>query len=88
MQANEAQSQLASRGTSQTRNPADTVDGLWSEVKKHNGLATVQLADKFLKGDGVSKNCDQARILLDTAAQRGIPGAGERLRNLQAFGCQ
>jgi TPR repeat protein len=41
-----------------------------------------------LKGDGVSKNCDQARVLLDSAARQGMAGAGERLRNLQAFGCQ
>lgn len=88
MQASAVPSQLASRGNSQPAYAAETVDRLWSEVKRHNGPATVKLADKFLKGDGVSKNCDQARILLDTAAQRGIPGAGERLRNLQAFGCQ
>jgi hypothetical protein len=88
MQASAVSSQLGSRGNSQTGSTAETVERLWSEVKRHNGPATVQLADKFLKGDGVSKNCDQARILLDTAAQRGIPGAGERLRNLQAFGCQ
>jgi TPR repeat protein len=41
----------------------------------------------YLKGDGVSKNCDQARVLLDSAARAGVKDAGERLRHLQAFGC-
>jgi hypothetical protein len=60
---------------------------LWKSVSKHNGQATLALADLYLRGDGVPKNCEQGRILLDSAAQRGIRGAGERLRNLQAFGC-
>jgi TPR repeat protein len=54
----------------------------------HNGQATLLLADLYLKGDGVSKNCDQARVLLDSAARKGVQGAGDRLRNLRAFGCQ
>jgi hypothetical protein len=27
-------------------------------------------------------------VLLDSAARKGVAGAGDRLRNLQAFGCQ
>jgi len=50
--------------------------------------AAIGLADLYLKGDGVAKSCDQARVLLDSAARRGMSGAGARLRNLQAFGCQ
>ena len=38
------------------------------------------LADLYLKGDGVSKNCDQARVLLDSAARKGVSGAGERIQ--------
>lgn len=87
-QASAAQSQPGHGSNGQTRDSAEAEAKLWSEVKKHNGLATLQLADLYLKGDGVSKNCEQARILLDAAAQRGIQGAGERLKNLQAFGCQ
>jgi hypothetical protein len=67
---------------------AEAAKWLWKSVAKHNGVATVDLADLYLKGDGVSKNCDQARVLLDSAARKGVSGAGERLRNLQAFGCQ
>jgi len=72
----------------QRRDPSQAAQWLWKSIAKHNGQATVLLADLFLRGDGVSKNCDQARVLLDSAARKGITGAGERLRNLQAFGCQ
>jgi hypothetical protein len=70
------------------RNSAEAAKWLWKSIAKHNSEATLMLADLYLKGDGVSKNCDQARVLLDTAARQGMTGAGERLRNLQAFGCQ
>ena len=72
----------------QARDPAEASRWLWKAIAKHNGPASLQLADLYLKGDGVPKNCEQARILLDSAAIRGLKGAGERLRNLQAFGCQ
>ena len=67
---------------------AEAAKWLWKAISKHNGPATLVLADLYLKGDGVSKNCDQARVLLDSAARNGVSGAGERLRNMQAFGCQ
>lgn len=70
------------------RDTAEASKWLWRSVAKHNEQASVRLADLYLRGDGVSKNCDQARMLLDSAARKGIPAAGERLRNLQAFGCQ
>ncbi len=74
--------------SSHGRDSAEAAKWLWKSIAKHNSAATVLLADLYLKGDGVSKNCDQARVLLDTAARKGFPPAGERLRNLQAFGCQ
>lgn len=70
------------------RDGAEAAKWLWKSMGKHYGPAMVALADLYLKGDGVSKNCDQARVLLDSAALRGVAGAGQRLRNLQAFGCQ
>ncbi len=69
------------------RNSSEAAPLLWKAVAKHNPQATMLLADLYLRGDGVSKNCEQGRVLLDSAARRGIPGAGDRLRNLQAFGC-
>jgi hypothetical protein len=70
------------------RNSAEAAKWLWKAIAKHNGEATLLLADLYLRGDGVSKNCDQARVLLDTAALKGVKDAGGRLRHLQAFGCQ
>ena len=72
----------------QRRDTAEAAKWLWKSIAKHNGQATLLLADLYLKGNGVPKNCDQARILLDSAARKGVSGAGERLRNLPAFGCQ
>jgi hypothetical protein len=70
------------------RDSSEAARWLWQAVGKQNATATLLLSDLYLRGDGVPKNCDQARLLLDAAAQKGLPGAGDRLRNLQAFGCQ
>jgi TPR repeat protein len=72
----------------QGRDSSEAARWLWKSIAKHNGQATLLLADLYLRGDGVSKNCDQGRVLLDSAARRGIAGAGEQLRNLPAFGCR
>jgi hypothetical protein len=71
----------------QGRNSAEAAKWLWKAIAKHNAEAGLLLSDLYLKGDGVSKNCDQARVLLDTAALQGVKDAGVRLRHLQAFGC-
>ncbi|HEY3973243.1 MAG TPA: zinc-ribbon domain-containing protein [Candidatus Sulfotelmatobacter sp.] len=72
----------------QTLNRTEAAKWLWKAVGKHNPDATLLLADLYLKGQGVGKNCDQARVLLDAAARQGIKGAGDQLRHLPAFGCQ
>jgi len=70
------------------RDPAEAAKWLWKAVGKQNSTAAVLLSDLYLRGDGVTKSCDQARLLLDAAARRGGAAAAERLRSLQAFGCQ
>jgi hypothetical protein len=70
------------------RDSSEAAQWLWKAVRKRNLTATIALSDLYLRGDGVSKNCDQARLLLDAAARQGGTGAAERIRNLQAFGCQ
>jgi TPR repeat protein len=69
------------------RNSREAAHWLWKAVGKGNVAATISLSDLYLRGDGVTKSCDQARLLLDAAARKGGRAAGERLRNLQAFGC-
>jgi len=82
-----AQSYLDGTGGHE-RNSAEAVDWLWKSVGKRNATATLVLADLYLRGDRIPKNCDQARVLLDAAASRCVQGATMRLRNMQAFGCQ
>ena len=71
-----------------TRDSAEAAKWLWKAVGKQNAEAEGLLSGLYLKGDGVPKNCDQARLLLDAAARKGVKGAGEQLTHLQAFGCQ
>jgi TPR repeat protein len=61
---------------------------LWKAVSKQNLAASLLLSDLYLRGDGVPKSCDQARLLLNAAARKGEAAANERLHNLQSFGCQ
>jgi hypothetical protein len=75
-------------GNAGQQNNAEAVDWLWKAVAKRNTDATLLLSEMFMRGDGIPKNCDQARVLLDAAASRGVKDAGIRLRNMQAFGCQ
>jgi cytoskeletal protein RodZ len=70
------------------RDTREAAQWLWKAVAKQNATATFLLSDLYLRGDGVTKNCDQGRLLLDAAARKGVAAAAERLRHLQAFGCQ
>lgn len=75
-------------GPGMTRDTQEGARWLWKAVAKQNLTATFLLSDLYLRGDGVPKSCDQARLLLDAAARKGVTAAAERLRHLQAFGCQ
>jgi hypothetical protein len=70
------------------RDSSEAAQWLWKAVGKGNLAATMALSDLYLRGDGVTKSCDQARLLLDAASRKGQTAATERLRNLQAFGCE
>jgi TPR repeat protein len=70
------------------RDSAEAAQWLWKAVGKRNLEATLALSDLYVRGDGVPKSCDQARLLLDAAARKGAKAAAERLRNLQASGCE
>jgi hypothetical protein len=75
-------------GPAKERDSATAAQWLWKAVEKQNTAATVLLAGLYLRGDGVPKNCDQGRVLLDAAATKGNKEAGTLLRNLKAFGCE
>jgi hypothetical protein len=75
-------------GRQKARDPGEAAKWLWKSVAKHNARALVQLADLYERGEGVSKSCDQAEVLLVAAAKRGSIAAGDKLRRLQASGCK
>jgi hypothetical protein len=70
------------------RDSAEAAQWLWKAVGKGNLAATIALSDLYLRGDGVAKSCDQARLLLEAAARKGAAAAAEKLSNLPAFGCE
>jgi hypothetical protein len=61
---------------------------LWSSVEKGNLTAEVELANLYISGVGVQKNCTQARILLQSAARRDSSDALHRLQDLRRLGCR
>ena len=89
--AGESQLMLARQyldGRVQPRNPMVASQLLWSAVEKGNSAAEMDLADLYLHGDGVARNCDQARVLLSVASGKGNPEAMEKLRELNRTGCR
>jgi hypothetical protein len=77
-----AENYLSGRGGA--RNSSAAAQLLWRAVSKQNTAAILLLSDLYAAGDGVPKNCDQARLLLDAALRKNAPGAANRLQNLQA----
>ena len=62
-------------------------ENLWSQVGQGNTSAEVTLAKLYLIGGGVTKNCDQARVLLRAAAKKGNPEASSKLSQITRQGC-
>jgi len=83
-----ARAEALLEGKAGPRDPANAARLLWTAVGKQNTGALVLLADLYERGDGVAKNCDQARLLLVAASRKGDSYAAQRLRNLQSTGCQ
>jgi ribosomal protein L40E len=75
-------------GSMGVRDPSEAAKLLWRAVGKKNSTAAILLSDLYMRGDGVPRNCDQARLLLVAAAKRGSPQAAQQLRNLESQGCQ
>jgi hypothetical protein len=61
---------------------------LWVAVEKGNVDAEVALAELYRQGQGVVKNCDQARVLLSAAARKGSADAQKHLEEFMREGCQ
>ncbi len=52
---------------------------LWKATAKGNPDAPVQLADMYIRGEGVPRSCEQAMVLLKTAAEKENAHARNRL---------
>jgi PilZ domain len=66
----------------------DSVEALWGAVQAGSVSAEVSLAERFARGAGVNKNCDQAKVLMKAAADKGNREARMRLYELESGGCQ
>ncbi len=59
---------------------------LWKATAKGNPDAPVRLADLYVKGDGVPRSCEQALVLLKTAATKENVLARNRLAGMYSSG--
>jgi len=64
-----------------------TARQLWSAVEAGDSSAEVELAQLYLTGDGVPRNCEQARVLLRAASKKGNSEAMQQLRKIKISGC-
>lgn len=73
-----APSNLSTTGKKSGVNP----NQLWGQVQAGDSKAALELAELYIKGDGVPKNCQQARVLLLVASERRNTAAIKRLHDL------
>jgi len=90
--SNRPESVLERQGAQQKPEPVwnegDSVDSLWGAVQSGSISAEVSLAERFARGEGVNKNCDQAKVLMKAAADRGNREARLRLYEMETGGCR
>ena len=70
------------------KNSAVAAVWLWKAVARKNVDAVLLLSDLYVRGDGVPQSCDQARLLLTAAAQKGSAQARNRLHELPRSECR
>ena len=70
----------------QAKTVAGRSEWLWKATAKGNPEAPVQLAQLYMSGEGVPRSCEQALVLLKTAAQGNNALACNRLASLYATG--
>jgi hypothetical protein len=81
--------ELLTRGPDgRRRDPARARQLLWDAVGKGSVTAEVELADLYARGDGVTRNCEQAQVLLQAAMAHGNQSAADRLSDLIHTGCR
>lgn len=86
-----AEFRLAHLSLGQARTPeakAKAAGLLWAAVTKGSSDAEIELADVYGRGNGVRKNCQQARILLAAARDKHNPLAEKESAELRVYGCR
>ena len=89
-QKSSAGTSVSQKPSSVSSSPSTTTDKksgmnpnqLWGAVQAGNSNAAVELAEMYIKGDGVPKNCQQARVLLLAASEKRNTAAIKRLHDL------
>jgi localization factor PodJL len=69
-------------GTGVTQDYAQAAQWFWRSLEAGYTNAALPLANLYLDGNGVSRSCTQARILLDVAAQKNNTQAIQQLAQL------
>ena len=70
----------------EANDPAAAAAWLWRSTSRGNPVAPVRLADMYIRGQGVPRSCEQALVLLRSAATRENAPARNRLAALYANG--
>jgi hypothetical protein len=86
-----AEFRLAHESRNQARTPqekARAANLFWDAVSKGSSDAEIELADVYGKGEGVLKNCQQARILLAAARDKDNPLVARESSALESYGCR
>ena len=65
-----------------TQDPAQAAEWFWRSLEAGDTDAAIPLADLYVAGNGVSRSCTQAHILLDLAARKGNAEAAKKLAQL------
>jgi TPR repeat protein len=65
-----------------------TPEELWMDVAAGNTAAQIMLAQMYAVGDGVGKNCEQARVLLKAAAAKGNAEAIKKYDDINETSCK
>lgn len=69
-------------------NLSEDVPSLWALVESGDTRAELTLADRYIRGEGVTQSCAQARVLLEAAVKRGSDEAKRKLDELPQAGCR
>jgi TPR repeat protein len=70
---------LPKRQPAQVSAQASDPEKLWAKVKRGDRRAELALAQAYLEGTSVARNCEQAQVLLEDAYRKGDSHAGELL---------